>query len=29
MKKLAFSFLTACEYWFLTSLKSCILRGAI
>jgi hypothetical protein len=27
LKKLAFAFLTACVYWFLTSLKSCILRG--
>ena len=26
-KKLAFAFLTACVYWFLTSLKSCISRG--
>ena len=27
LKKLAFDFLTACVYWFLTSLKSCISRG--
>ena len=27
LKKLAFAFLTACVYWFLTSLKSCISRG--
>ena len=27
LKKLAFSFLYACVYWFLTSLKSCISRG--
>ena len=26
-KKLAFAFLTACVYWFLTSLKSCISQG--
>ena len=27
LKKLALAFLTACVYWFLTSLKSCISRG--
>ena len=27
LKKLAFAFLTACVYWFLTSLKSCISWG--
>jgi hypothetical protein len=27
LKKLAFAFLTACVYWFLTSPKSCISRG--
>jgi hypothetical protein len=27
LKKLTFAFLTACVYWFLTSLKSCIWRG--
>jgi hypothetical protein len=27
LKKLAFAFLTACVYWFLTSPKSCILWG--
>jgi hypothetical protein len=27
LKNLAFAFLTACVYWFLTSLKSCISRG--
>ena len=27
LKKLAFAFLTACVYWFLTSLKSLISRG--
>ena len=29
LKKLALAFLTACVYWFLTSLKSCISRGLI
>jgi hypothetical protein len=27
LKKLAFAFLTACVYWFLTSLKSCMSWG--
>jgi hypothetical protein len=27
LKKLSFAFLTACVYWFLTSLKSCISQG--
>jgi hypothetical protein len=27
LKKLALAFQTACVYWFLTSLKSCISRG--
>ena len=27
LKKLALAFLTACVYWFLASLKSCISRG--
>ena len=27
LKKLALAFVTACVYWFLTSLKSCISRG--
>ena len=27
LKKLALAFLTACVYWFLTSLKNCISRG--
>jgi hypothetical protein len=27
LKKLALAFLTACVYWFLTSLKSCISPG--
>ena len=29
LKKLAFAFLTACVYWFLTSLKSCISWGLL
>ena len=29
LKKLAVAFLTACVYWILTFLKSCISQGAI